>query len=94
MNRAFRNMGFYLLLIIIALSVINYYANEPAQVEEIAYSTFLAHLEAGEVDRVIIVDGAIEGEFKNGEKFTTYNPNDGKLVERLEQAGVTYTGEP
>jgi cell division protease FtsH len=94
LNRAFRNMGFYLLLIIIALSVINYYANEPAQVEEIAYSTFLAHLEAGEVDRVIIVDGAIEGEFKNGEKFTTYNPNDGKLVERLEQAGVTYTGEP
>ncbi|HHW55862.1 MAG: ATP-dependent zinc metalloprotease FtsH [bacterium] len=94
MNRAFRNMSFYLLLIIIALSVINYYANEPAQVEEIAYSDFLEHLEAGEVDRVTIVDGSIEGEFKNGEKFTTYNPNDGKLIERLEEAGVTYTGEP
>ncbi|MGB3933164.1 MAG: ATP-dependent zinc metalloprotease FtsH [bacterium] len=79
---------------IIALSVINYYANEPAQVEEIAYSDFLEHLEAGEVDRVTIVDGSIEGEFKNGEKFTTYNPNDGKLIERLEEAGVTYTGEP
>jgi len=87
-------MSFYLLLIIIALSVINYYANEPAQVEEIAYSDFLEHLEAGEVDRVTIVDGSIEGEFKNGEKFTTYNPNDGKLIERLEEAGVTYTGEP
>ncbi|MGI6143461.1 MAG: ATP-dependent zinc metalloprotease FtsH [bacterium] len=94
MNRAFRNMSFYLLLIIIALSVINYYANEPAQVEEIAYSTFLERLEAGDVNRVTIVDDAIEGEFKNGEKFTTYNPNDGKLVERLEEARVTYTGEP
>jgi cell division protease FtsH len=94
LNRAFRNMSFYLLLIIIALSVINYYANEPAQVEEIAYSTFLERLEAGDVNRVTIVDDAIEGEFKNGEKFTTYNPNDGKLVERLEEARVTYTGEP
>ena len=31
MNRAFRNISFYLLLIIVALSVINYFANEPAR---------------------------------------------------------------
>ncbi|NLJ33835.1 MAG: ATP-dependent metallopeptidase FtsH/Yme1/Tma family protein [Firmicutes bacterium] len=94
MNRAFRNISFYLLLIIVALSVINYFANEPAQVEEIPYSTFLRHLEAGKVEKVSIVDGAIEGEYKNGDLFSSYNPNDGKLVERLEEAGVTYTGEP
>ncbi len=94
MNRAFRNISFYLLLIIVALSVINYFANEPAQVEEIPYSTFLRHLEAGKVEKVSIVDGAIEGEYKNGDLFSSYNPNDGQLVERLEEAGVTYTGEP
>jgi len=94
LNRAFRNISFYLLLIIVALSVINYFANEPAQVEEIPYSTFLRHLEAGKVEKVSIVDGAIEGEYKNGDLFSSYNPNDGKLVERLEEAGVTYTGEP
>jgi len=94
LNRAFRNISFYLLLIIVALSVINYFANEPAQVEEIPYSTFLRHLEAGKVEKVSIVDGAIEGEYKNGDLFSSYNPNDGQLVERLEEAGVTYTGEP
>lgn len=94
MNKAYRNMSFYLLIIIIALSLINHLANEPAEVEEIDYSTFLKRLEAKEVERVTIIDGEIEGVYKNGENFTTYNPNDSRLIERLEEANVDYAGEP
>ncbi|HOB22320.1 MAG TPA: ATP-dependent zinc metalloprotease FtsH [Bacillota bacterium] len=62
---------------------------------ELSYSEFRAQLEAEKVESVrIIGDRTIEGNLKNGVKFSTYAPEDPQLVDRLLAEGVSVVAEP
>ena len=62
------------------------------------YSTFVDRVEAGDVAEVTInADGRVEGEFEDGESFTTVAPEEvgtTGLVDRLEQGEVAYAFTP
>ena len=92
MNSFMRNVGFYLLVIFIAITAYDYFSVKPKPVEETSYSQFLQLVEKDEIAKVVLVKNTIQVTKKDGGEFTTIAPDepigDEKLVGKLEAKGV------
>lgn len=93
MNRFFRNISFYLLLIIIAISIIDFYKARTSNEQEIAYSQFLQNVEEDKIDRVTIQENTIRGSLKDGTGFMTITPDDPDLVKILREKKINIKAE-
>lgn len=93
MNKFFRNVSFYLLIIIIAISIIDYYSSRTTNKQEITYTQFMRSVNDQNVERVTIVDNTIRGKLKDGQEFTTVTPNDPTLINTLRDKGVDIKAE-
>ena len=97
MNSFLRNVGFYLLVIFIAITAYDYFSVKPKPVEETSYSQFLQLVEKGEVKKVILVKNTIQVTKTDGGEFTTTAPDepigDESLVGKLEAKGVEITAQ-
>jgi cell division protease FtsH len=93
LNKFFRNVSFYLLIIIIAISIIDYYSSRTTNKQEISYTQFLHQVEEQKVDKVTIVDNTVRGKLKDGTEFTTVVPNDPTLINTLREKGVDIKAE-
>ena len=92
MNSFLRNVGFYLLVIFVAITAYDYFSIKPQTVEETSYSQFLQKVESGEVSKVTLTKNSIKAVKKDGTEFTTIAPDepigDETLVGKLEAKGV------
>jgi len=93
LNKFFRNVSFYLLIIIIAISIIDYYSSRTTNKQEINYTQFMRSVDEQNVERVTIVDNTIRGKLKDGQEFTTVTPNDPALINTLREKGVDIKAE-
>jgi cell division protease FtsH len=93
LNKFFRNVSFYLLIIIIAISIIDYYSSRTTAKQEMTYTQFLKNVEDQKVERVTIVDNTIRGKLKDGQEFTTITPNDPTLINTLRERNVDIKAE-
>jgi len=97
LNKFLRNVGFYLLIILIAISVIDYFSTRSTTKQEINYTDFLQQVDAKNVSKVVIVDNIIKGTLADGTEFTTITPNtpngDPNLVKSLQDKGVAIKAE-
>lgn len=93
MNKFFRNVSFYLLIIIIAISIIDYYSSRTTTKQEISYTQFLHSIQEQKVERVTIVDNTIKGKLKDGTEFTTITPNDPTLIATLREKNIDIKAE-
>lgn len=93
MNKFFKNVLFYLLIIIVMICMFDFYGEKNAKPSEISYSSFLQHVQQDEIKQVTIVDNVISGKLKDGKDFSTVAPNDSKLVEKLESKNVDIKAE-
>lgn len=93
MNKFFKNVLFYLLIIIVMIWMFDFYGEKNAKPSEISYSSFLQHVQQDEIKQVTIVDNVISGKLKDGKDFSTVAPNDSKLVEKLESKNVDIKAE-
>lgn len=93
MNKFFRNVSFYLLIIIIAISIIDYYSSRTTNKQEISYTQFLQQVDSQKVERVTIVDNSIRGKLADGTEFNTITPNDPTLINTLRDKGVDIRAE-
>ncbi len=93
MNKFFRNVSFYLLIIIIAISIIDYYSSRTTTKTEISYTQFLRSVEEQKVERVTIVENTVRGKLKDGTEFTTVTPNDPTLIGSLREKNVDIKAE-
>ena len=97
MNSFLRNVGFYLLVIFVAITAYDYFSVKPQTVEETSYSQFLQRVDAGEVTKVILTKNSIKATKKDGTEFTTIAPDspigDESLVGKLEAKGVEITAQ-
>lgn len=93
MNKFFKNVTFYLLIIIVMIWMFDHYSASTPKASEISYSSFMKHVQQEEIKQVTIVDNVISGKFSDGKEFTTIAPNDSKLVEKLEQNKVDIKAE-
>ncbi|MBQ1249760.1 MAG: ATP-dependent zinc metalloprotease FtsH, partial [Selenomonadales bacterium] len=93
MSKFFRNIGVYLLLIIAAVSLIDFYSSETDQTKETTYTQLLTDLNAGNISKVTIVENTLSGTLKDGTEFRTVVPEDPTLIGALRQHGVEIKAE-
>lgn len=93
MNKFFRNIGVYLLLIIVAVSLIDFYSSETDQTKETTYTQLLSDLSEGKIAKVTIVENTLRGTLKDGTEFQTVVPEDPTLIGTLRQHGVEIKAE-
>ena len=93
MNKFFKNVLFYLLIIMVIIWMFDTYTDKNAKPVELSYTNFMQHVQDEEIKQVKIVDNVISGKLKDGKEFSTVAPNDSKLVEKLEQKKVDIKAE-
>ena len=105
MGRVVKNLGLYLVLILLVVSLVNVFMTpEEAQKQynEISYSSFLTELEGGRI-RILQIrnntlpgessSAVLRGELKDGKRFLTYGVDVSGLADRASRAGVVVTVE-
>ncbi|WP_304075795.1 ATP-dependent zinc metalloprotease FtsH [Phascolarctobacterium succinatutens] len=93
MNKFFKNVLFYLLIIMVIIWMFDLYGEKNSKPADISYTSFMQHVQQDEIKQVTIVDNVISGKLKDGKEFSTVVPNDSKLVEKLEAKKVDIKAE-
>jgi len=96
LNNLTKNLLLWLIIAIVLMSVFNRLGQGPSTERTIAYSEFIQKVKTGDVQRVLIRGHDIQGRFKTGEEFTTYNPetDNRAMVGDLLTYGVTIDAKP
>ena len=94
MAKFFKNIIFYLLIVLVAIMAIDYYSAGSAGKNDISYTAFMKHVQQEEVKTVTInSNNGITGQLKNGEVFTTVTPSDATLIPTLRARDVEIKAE-
>lgn len=76
MKKTSRNIGMYIVLIVLAVSLVNVFltpdGKEAKETKVVPYSQLLVETKSGNVEKVEIEQEQLKGTFKSGEKFVTY----------------------
>ncbi len=92
MNKVFRSLTFYLLLLFLTISIAQFWsANSNVTPKEIIYTNFVKQLQNNNVERVTIIgERQVEGALKDGTEFKTTIPNnDPSIYTMLRDKGVS-----
>ena len=105
MNKVVKNLGLYLVLVLVVVSMVNMFLTPEEvqkQYDEISYSQFISDLNAGNVRILQIRNNTIpgesssatlQGEMKNGQRFLTYGLDPEGIAEKAVNMGITVTFE-
>ncbi len=94
MNDLMKNLILWIVIAIVLVSVFNNFGPKPTASRALDYSEFVAAVKQGSVTKVEIAGRTIHGETSTGERFTTYSPNDPKLVDDLLNNNVMIKAKP
>ena len=105
MNKVVKNLGLYLVLVLVVVSMVNMFlAPEEVQkqYDEISYSQFISDLEAGNI-RILQIrnntvpgessSATLQGETVGGQRFLTYGIDVSGIAEKAVAKGITVTFE-
>lgn len=93
MNK-YRNLFVWMLMAVMTILLFNL-LNAPKKVEEeMIFSEFIARLDAGSVEEVVITENYVTGRLRDGKKFKTYLAAYPDLVKDLKAKGVKITAKP
>jgi len=81
-------MLLWVIIAVVLMTVFNNFGNRPASAKRLAYSEFVSQVNDGQVSRVVIEGRTVQGVLHNGEKFTTFTPDDDGLIGDLLRNGV------
>ncbi|HHZ04822.1 MULTISPECIES: ATP-dependent zinc metalloprotease FtsH [Acetomicrobium] len=97
MNRMMKNLGLYLILIVLVVSLVNMFITPMQQTRDVAplsYSEFLEQVDKGNVTEVAIDGSSITGKLKDGRVFNTYAVGVGDLAKEIAARGVNVEVKP
>ena len=93
----FKNLAMWAIIVLLTVGLYNMFKNPQGsfnQNNNIIFSEFLTEVENGRVVQVEIQGNNVNGIFSNGQKFSTYVPNDPNLIEKLSDRGVSISASP
>ena len=82
----FKNLAMWAVIVLLTVGLYNMFKNPQRSVNQqntIIFSEFLDEVDNGRVVQVEIQGNNIKGIMSNGDRFTTYSPNDPNLIEKL-----------
>ena len=92
-----KNLAMWAIIVFLTIGLYNMFKNPQSNVRannQIIFSDFLTSVDNGEVLKVDIQGNNINGVYSNGDKFSTYAPNDPNLIEKLSDKGVSISAAP
>ncbi|MGO9817744.1 MAG: ATP-dependent zinc metalloprotease FtsH [Acidocella sp.] len=96
MSNLGRNIALWVVVALVLVVLFNVLqpSGQQGNTSQIAYSSFLAEVNNGQVAKVTITGQDIAGTTKDGNSFETYAPEDPNLVSKLVSSGVNVTAKP
>ena len=94
MNNFYRHLSLWVVIGLVMILLYNLFSVRPQAVEELVYSDFIARVEEGSVDEVLLKGKKITGKFTDGIQFNLYSADDPELVAFLREKGIRITAEP
>ena len=97
MNRLVKNLGLYLVLIVLVVSIVNAFLSpgqHAQEGQELSYSTFMHYVEEGYVQSVVIDENGIKGKLDNGNDFSTHALGVTDLAPKLVDKDIEVTVIP
>jgi cell division protease FtsH len=91
LGRIVKNLGIYLILIVLVVSLVNVFlspSQNQKQEDPVTYSDVLSAADQGRIAKVVIDEGVIRGVFTDGREFRSYAVGIGELATRLADKGV------
>ena len=89
-----KNLVLWVVIAIVLMSVFSSFGPSKVNSQSMPYSQFVADVQNGVVDKVVIEGRTIHGVTQGGERFTTYSPGDAGLVGDLLSSGVQINARP
>ena len=89
-----KNLVLWVVIAIVLMTVFNNFGPSTPRTDVLSYSDFIAQVKSGEVAQVTIQDRTIHGVTTSGERFTTYAPNDPRLIDDLLANNVKIVVKP
>jgi len=83
-----KNILLWVVIAVILMSVFNNFGPPAPRSPAVPYSQFINDVKGGRVERVLIDGRTVKGEYSGGESFSTYTPDDPKMIDDLLQSGV------
>ncbi len=96
MNNFGKNLALWVIIGLLLMALVNLFQGSQPRTPQtsVAYSDFLADVEAGRVAEVTIQGEVVTGRYTDGRIFQTYAPQDPRLIDRLAQQGVRIDVRP
>ena len=92
-----KNLAMWAVIVFLTIGLYNMFKNPQNSINKkdtIIFSEFLSEVDNGRVVEVQIQGNNIYGILSNGNKFSTYSPNDPNLIEKLTNKGVSISAAP
>ncbi len=94
MNRVFKNLTFYILILLILFTAFGRLV-KPTQIKEYSYSKFLDLVESENVKEILLLDKQVNGKLKDDSQFSAFVPADDKeLLPLLRKSKVNINVNP
>jgi len=94
LSQSSKHIALWLVLALIFLVIFSVFNKQHGREPEIVFSEFMTAVDRGDIQRVTIQGHNIQGEYKNGERFRTFAPNDPELVKSLREKKVKIAAKP
>jgi cell division protease FtsH len=94
LSQSSKHIALWLVLLLVFLVIFSVFSKQHGREPEVVFSEFMASVERGEVQEVVIQGQNIQGKYKSGERFRTFAPNDPELVKSLRDRKVKIAAKP
>ena len=94
MSQSAKRIALGLVLALVLVGVFSVFNTQSQREPDIIFSEFIAAVERGDVQGVVIQGQTIHGKNKNGELFKTFAPDDPGLVKSLREKNVKVAAKP
>jgi cell division protease FtsH len=94
LSQSSKHIALWLVLALIFLVIFSVFNKQHGREPDFVFSEFMPAVDRGDVQRVTIQGHNIQGEYKNGERFRTFAPNDPELVKSLREKKVKIAAKP
>src|SRR5262249_3050288 len=89
-----KHIALWLVLALVLFMIFSVLSKQNRREPEIIFSEFMGAVDRGEVREIVIQGHNIQGKYKNGESFRTFEPDDPELVKSLRDKQVRIAAKP
>ena len=94
MSQSLKRIALGLVVALVVFMIFSVFSKQYRREPEIIFSEFMGAVERGDVREVVIQGHNVQGKYKNGEQFRTFEPDDRDLVKSLRDKQVKIAAKP